>query len=419
MSVEEALRSTLQERASALPPGRPDIAALLARGDASRRGRRHRRMVVLAAAAAVVLVLVGVSRLGDPERDIRPTGPPDRENFTPEIPVTPEVPVTPEIPVDAAVLDVGGLPGEYSAIDPAAGLLYVGVMQDEGKLAVVDTTSGDLVDTVDLGAPYGSGGLALDTSRDLLYVALDNPQVAAVAVVSTVTRQVVDTITVGLGPDDPGRVFMGDLVFDPETRSLFATTTEYTQWSQRRGILAIADTDSRTLMETIPVSEGSLARAVALDEDRHAVYVSGRDDQLLVVDTRTRAVVDTIDGVGPSGCLSFDAESDQLFNCNETYGTVTIVDADAREVLTKLVVGGSGPFAVAIDRQAGQAYIDDKLLDLETLEVLGTLRPDLPGSWFLSPVTVDQSTRTAYGWGVLKEQSNQHQELIALAPPTT
>ena len=417
MSVEGTLRATLEERAAALPPGRPDVSALLARGEASRRGRRHRRMVVLAAAAAVVLVLVGVSRLGGPEGDVRPIGPPDRGNSTPEIPVSPE---TPEMPVDADVIDVGGMPGEHYAIDPAAGLLYVGVVQDEGKLAVVDTSSGAMVDTVDLGAPYESGGLALDTSRDLLYVALADPQVATVAVVSTVTRQVVDTIEAGLGPDDPGRVFMDDMVFDPETRQLFATPTFYTQWSQRQGFLAILDTDSRTLVNTVPVSEGSLARGVELDEDRHAVYVSGRVNQLLVVDTRTRAVVDTIDGTGPSGCLSFDPESDLLFNCNQDYGTVTVVDAADREVHTKLVLdAAAGPFAVAIDRQAGQAYINDTLYDLETLEVLGTVRPDLSGTRILFPTTVDQSTRSTYGWGILTEQDPGKVELIEFAPPTT
>ena len=84
-----------------------------------------------------------------------------------------------------------------------------------------------------------------------------------------------------------------------------------------------------------------------------------------------------------------------MLGCNEAAGTVTIVDADTHQVLETLEVSQTAPFGVAVDSQARRAYVDDKVIDLETLEVAGWLSPRLPaGSWtqWLSTPTTQPRT---------------------------
>lgn len=60
------------------------------------------------------------------------------------------------------------------------------------------------------------------------------------------------------------------------------------------------------------------------------------------------------------------------------------------------------------------------VLPTPDLEVLGKVSPTGPlGQLGLFPTTVDQSTRTTYGWGFLTEQDPGKVELIAFAPPTS
>ena len=121
---------------------------------------------------------------------------------------------------------------------------------------------------------------------------------------------------------------------------------------------------------------------LALDPGRQSVFVTGLEDEMQVIDTGTRTIVDTIEDVGWPGPMAADPASGLVLLCNEAAGTVTIVDADTHEVLKTLEVGAPGPFGVAVDSQARRAYVDDKVIDLETLEVAGWLRPrGRAGSW--------------------------------------
>jgi len=405
MSVEGTLRATLEERADALPQVRPDVAGLMAGGERARAARRRNRLVVVAAAATVVAIVVVSFRFADRDGEPRPIETPDR--------------VPERTLVDTTVVDHVGSPDSSRAvvIDPAAQRVYVGQNAEgrrAGGVAVVDATSQTLVDTVEIGSPSGTGppslgGLALDASRQLLYVSNANREHSQVVVISTASNEVIDTIDVRVDTASPDHA--AAVAFDPATDSLFlAYASQPKRVRDREGNVVVVDTRTRSVTATIPVDPDPLG--MALDTTRKSVFVTGSSGEMQVIDTGSRTIVDTIEGVG-WGPTAADPASGLVLQCNEGDGTVTIVDADTHEVLETLRVGGLGPFGVAVHSQARLAYVDDKVIDLETLEVTGWLRSQLPGR-YLETVAVHPDDHTAYA--SLRRIGNP--VFVAFTPPT-
>ncbi len=406
MSVERTLRATLEERADALPQVRPDAAGLMADGERARAARRRHRLLTIAAAATVVAIVVVSFRFVDRDSEPRPIETPD--------------PLPERTLVDTTVVDdVGSADSSREVvIDPAAQRVYVGQNGEgrrPGRVAVVDATSQTLVDTVEIGSPSGTGspslgGLALDASRQLLYVSNANREHSEVVVISTASNEVIDTIDVRL--DTASWDHAATLAFDPATDSLFLAYANQPKRAQdHEGNVVVVDTLTRSVAATIPVSPDPLG--LALDTTRQSVFVTGTSGEMQVIDTGSRTIVDTIEGVGSFGPMAADPASGLVLQCNETAGTVTIVDADTHKVLETLEVGGYGPFAVAVDSQTRRAYVDDKVIDLETLEVAGWLRSQLPGR-YLETVAVHPDDHTAYA--SLRRIANP--VFVTFTPPT-
>ena len=396
MSVDEGLRATLEQRADALPQVRPDVLALVAAGEAAETGlRRRRRIVLVAAAAAVAAVLVGTWRLGDLAQAPRPAQPADA-TLAP-------------IPVHAEIVDVGGSPAASLIIDTSGGLLYVGLSSAADTVAVVDAATRTPVATIDLGAPAASGGMALDAPRSLLYVPLADTKDPTVAVVSTATNRVVDTIEVG--PDTTDDVRLGDVVVDPDSGSLYVAGSVDAGSGAARGSVTVVDRDSLAVVDRVDV--GPTAGELVLDAERYNLFATGPDDEVLVLGPG-RTIVDSVPGRGV-GCLVSDPPRDLVLGCNPAAGTVTVVDALASsEVVAALDIGAFGPLELAVDSRAGRAYAGDVVIDLETIRVIGRLRPDLPGSPTLESIAVDPTTGTTYALA----RRPGSVDLVALDPAT-
>ena len=389
MSVERTLRAALEERADALPQVRPDVAGLMADGERARAARRRHRLVMVAAAATVVAIVVVSFRFVDRDSEPRPIETPD--------------PVPERTLVDTTVVDdVGSADSSRDVvIDPAAQRVYVGqnaVGRRAGGVAVVDATSQTLVDTVEIGSkseagsPYYVGGLALDAPRQLLYVSYWSGEQAEVAVVSTASNEVIDTIEVRLDTGSPNARLRaccrpGHRLPVPRLHQPAEANPGCRGQCRGRG-------------HPHPIRGrhdpgGSSSLGPGAGPGRQSVFVTGLEDEMQVIDTGTRTIVDTIEDVGWPGPMAADPASGLVLLCNEAAGTVTIVDADTHEVLKTLEVGAPGPFGVAVDSQARRAYVDDKVIDLETLEVAGWLRPQGPGR-VLDTVAVHPDHHTAY-----------------------
>lgn len=212
------------------------------------------------------------------------------------------------------VIDVGVKPSGL-ALDSSAGLLYVACddVATEGSVSVVDTNKLRAVHTVRLGPDTGPRGVALDSRTHSLFVT--ERRAGAVAVVDTRTWDVVDTVQVGGTPEgiaiDPvvGEVYVANgravVVLDLRTHKVIETITDVrattvdtdpdagrlVAGAQGHGSVFVLSTTSHDVVGSVRVG-GDGPFGVRVDRDASTVYVTGaRGGGMAVIDPNRLEVV--------------------------------------------------------------------------------------------------------------------------------
>ena len=150
------------------------------------------------------------------------------------------------------------------AYDPRTGLLYVNCSGgDTGKdyslIAIVDTNSMTKLGDISLAAPSLESS-AIDSERQLLYVALDTR--SAVAAVDLRKRRVVSTWTLPSGHRDTA------IALDTRRGRLYVACRD----SAMRGSVFVLNTTNGRSMANLPI--GGWADGIFLDQKRNRIYVS-------------------------------------------------------------------------------------------------------------------------------------------------
>lgn len=189
----------------------------------------------------------------------------------------------------------------------------------------------ELLATIPVAMAPGRVAIAPDGSR--AYVTLtqgvaDGPDVGAVAVISTATREVVATVPVGSMP--------AEVVVSPDGLTLYVPC-----WDglHARGILSIIDVTTNTVTASLVVSgRGGGPTGAAIKPDGTRVYVSTQSEaetaddrgKVTVIDTATREIVATIAinpfpsglGMTPDGGLVYALD---------TGGSPAVIDTSTNE----------------------------------------------------------------------------------------
>lgn len=361
MSIEQSVREALEAEADALTPV-ADVEALLTRGEHVRR----RRLVAVGTVMTAVAVLLAATSWMGVNRAAEPVAPADR---APRIPLLRTVPV-------------GDSPEEV-VVDPTHGSVYVSE-RSMAKVSVIDTATMAVVDAIDVGIQ--PRGLAIDPEAGYVYVANAGvASVGSVSVIRTGDRRVVHTIPLG----------EGTLPLD-----VAADTGSHTLFVAENGASAVGVVDTRTwrVVDTIPVGDRPIY--IAVDPVVGEVYVT-TGETLIVIDARSRKVVDTIDGLH-AGMVATDPASGLLLVASRGSGTVSIVKTRTHELAGTVPVGGSGPLGLQVDDDSATAYVTGAgqrggmaVLDLDRLRVIGRVAPALDSVWCGQPA-VDPDTRTVY-----------------------
>ncbi|HUH67639.1 MAG TPA: YncE family protein [Mycobacterium sp.] len=216
-----------------------------------------------------------------------------------------------------------------NATDPAGHCGWISVidMESEAVAAVpVDNQVTDLAVT-----PDGSRLYALTSKRNSYY----QYDQGAIAVIDTATRRVIDTIAVGVSPDtlrispDGTRIYVihpdthSISAVDPATRStkiivlqdtpLCATVTPDSTHIYLTGLRSLIVVDNTTnTAETIPV--GDLPRGVQMSRDGKRAYVANFGSHTVsVLDAITNSVVNTVDVGGNPETLAVSPDGDRLY----------------------------------------------------------------------------------------------------------
>jgi YVTN family beta-propeller protein len=168
----------------------------------------------------------------------------------------------------------GGL-GRAVAFSPDGSRAYAASRVDDVGvvLTVIDTDTNTTVATIalgGLGAPSTAAATAAAVSPDgsVVYVALED----SVAVIDTGSNTVIDTIPVGYFP--------GDVNFSPDgTRAYITHYGDINDLSD--DTMSIVDTATNTVVASIPV--GAYASSVAVNQDGTRVYVTNTEADTVTV----------------------------------------------------------------------------------------------------------------------------------------
>jgi DNA-binding beta-propeller fold protein YncE len=149
------------------------------------------------------------------------------------------------------------LPGkpEFSAVDPAAGRVYVNI-EDKNAILAIDTSTHKVVSTWPIAPGESASGMAFDAANHRLFVGCDNK---LMLMVDSTNGKVVASVPIGDGVDANA--------FDPQLHLAFSSNGE--------GNLTIAHEDSPqklTVVQTVQTQKS--ARTMALDPNTHRVYLA-------------------------------------------------------------------------------------------------------------------------------------------------
>ncbi|WP_431236042.1 YncE family protein (plasmid) [Mycolicibacterium psychrotolerans] len=263
------------------------------------------------------------------------------------------------------------------------------------QLTVIDPDTRDIVEVVDLAPEHGPHGLALDATRNRLYVSVEgsDDRPGGVVVVDTLTRKPLGRIDTGA----PGPHWF---VIDPAGAHGYASNKE-------APIVSIVDLAAGTLVGAVevPGSEG-----LAVSADGREVYVAapygsftaGRSGQrplpgIRVIDTASRSIVDvlptenvvfpvhlTSTGVLLTGELRMEADSSSALG-RQAPGRLNAFSTATRTRLAQVELTGRFPLTITSSPDGRLGYIAAvssstvDIVDTESWRVLASLDIDKRG----------------------------------------
>jgi YVTN family beta-propeller protein len=211
--------------------------------------------------------------------------------------------------------------------------------------------------------PGAGADWTLSKNKEFLFVTL--PEQSAVAVVNTVTRQLVSTIPIGNGnrpmrvtPDPDGRFIWVGLDGSPEVAVIDSTTLQlvasvpvgaglhliaFTADGRYAYVTnSAADTvsvvDARTFKKLSDIPTGKTPVPVAYSSAARFIYVAGiNGTTITVIDPSRREVVKSIPVKRGVVALRFEPEGRYAFALNQADSTVSVIDA-----ATNTIIGTSG-----------------------------------------------------------------------------
>lgn len=143
--------------------------------------------------------------------------------------------------------------------------------------------------------------------------------------------------------------------------------------------VTVVDTATDTVVDDVPLVNGSFGIAVARDGRR--VYVHGFDDVVDVIDATTNATLPPLplpDGAG--GTLAVHPLGTAVYVNNNAALVVKDPADPAAETVVPLTAGGDGPFGVRVRPDGAQVYVS--MFNLAEIRVLDTatnaLLPSIP-----------------------------------------
>jgi YVTN family beta-propeller protein len=216
------------------------------------------------------------------------------------------------------------LPGTGAdwALSKDKDFLYV-TMPDQSAVAVVNTVSRKLVDTIKLGEKTRPVRVALQPDGRFVWVGIDNsPQVA---VIDTATNKLAATVPAGAG--------LHNIAFTADSRFAYVTNSAAD---------AVSAIDAKTLAKIADIPVGKTPVPVAYSAASRLIYVAAINGATVsVIDPSKQQVVKSIPVRRGVVALRFEPEGRYGFAVNQVESKVAVIDAATGTTVGETKVVGS------------------------------------------------------------------------------
>lgn len=175
------------------------------------------------------------------------------------------------------------------------------------------------------------------------------------------------------------------------------------------GAVALRHADGSILLRTVTVAGGvPPTSAIAVDARTRRAFVLGGNDTVVMLDSRTGAVLGRIRASTAAIALAVDERTGRVFVVNSFMhaggaGTVSVLDARSGHLLRTVAVRNV-PYAVAVDERAGRVFVLNasagsdirgpvSILDAGSGRLLRTVFAGANGAPLIDPHTLAVDTR--------------------------
>jgi YVTN family beta-propeller protein len=270
------------------------------------------------------------------------------------------------------------------------------------QITVINTVTNTIVSTLDLHKIATPGGVAVNPGGTRAYITVDD---GTVAVIDTSTNTVIDTVRVGGRPTavalNPAgtRVYVGDGDHDS---------------------VHVINTSTNAVIATVYLMETPVG--IAVNPAGTRVYVA-ETFGVSVIDTSTNSVTATvIVGSGSASGVAVNPAGTRVYTTNGGRGTVSVIDTSTNAVIATVIVGKS-PFGIAMNPAGTRVYVANggsnsvSVIDTVTNTVTATVgvgsnNPSWPGDLEPYGIAVNPAGTRAY-------VTNYYSDIVSLIDTAT
>jgi YVTN family beta-propeller protein len=206
------------------------------------------------------------------------------------------------------------------------------------SVLIFDRLTGSTLEVI----PVGTSPKGIVISPDGTKVYIANSGSDSISVLDTITKEVTDTIFLGLGIGPEG------LAITPDGRFLISA-------NRVSNNISIIDPDTYRIIKHIPVGLSPLRVSVSPWGD-WAFVTNSRSDNLMIVSLIAKQVVSSIAlRPKPIGVRSSPGGDEIFVSCHDS-DIIQVVDSNLKEVVSSLRVN-RGPIDIVLDRSRGRIYV--------------------------------------------------------------